>query len=138
MRYLGLDLGTKTLGISISDLTKTISSTYKTINYNGSYDELIEPLREIITKESVSKLILGLPINMNYTMGDKASNALEFKKILEENLNIEVIMQDERLSTVEAHSYLIKADVSRKKRKKVVDKIAANIILQSYLDKKKG
>ena len=92
MRILGFDLGTRTLGISISDYINTIATTYKT----------------------------------------------EFKKKLEENLNIEVIMQDERLTTVQATNYMLEADISRKKRKKKVDSLAANIILQTYLDTMKG
>ena len=136
MRYLGLDLGTKTLGISISDLTKTIASTYETVRYSGEQLELIKPLKEIIEKEQIEKIVLGLPRNMNYTIGESGERTLEFKKIIEDNLNIEVIMQDERLSTKEATSYLLEADMSRKKRKKVIDSVAANIILQTYLDKR--
>lgn len=138
MRYLGLDLGTKTLGISISDSTKTIASTYKTIRYEGNNEELLPTLKKIIEEEKIVKIILGLPRNMNYTIGPKGEQAIEFKTKIEENLNIEVIMQDERLSTVEATSYLLEADMSRKKRKQVVDSVAANIILQAYLDKEKG
>jgi len=81
---------------------------------------------------------MGLPINMNYTIGDRGKTTLEFKEKLEEYLNIDVVMQDERLSTVEANNYLLQADLSRKKRKKHIDSLAANIILQTYLDKMKG
>ncbi|MEG1647818.1 MAG: Holliday junction resolvase RuvX [Bacilli bacterium] len=138
MRYLGFDLGTRTLGLSISDTTHTIASTYSTIRFDGDYDKLLEPLKKIIDKEKIEKIILGLPRNMNYTIGNRGIETIEFKKKLEEYLNIEVIMQDERLSTVEATNYLLEADMSRKKRKKHIDSVAANIILQSYLDKMKG
>ena len=139
MRYLGLDLGTRTLGISISDVTKTIASAYKTIRFEeNDYNSLLPILKQIIEENEVSKLVLGYPKNMNNTIGDRANTTMEFKKILEENLNIEVDMQDERLSTKEAHFYMIEADMTRKKRKQKVDSLAANIILQTYLDKEKG
>lgn len=139
MRYLGLDLGTRTLGISISDITLTIASAYKTIRFEeNDYMSLIPILKEIIEENNVSKIVLGYPKNMNNTIGDRANTTMEFKNMIEENLNIEVIMQDERLSTKEAHFYMIKADMSRKKRKEKVDSLAANIILQTYLDKEKG
>lgn len=138
MRYLGLDLGTRTLGVSISDESKTLANTFTTLRFDGNYDNLLEPLKKIVNDENVEKIILGLPINMNYTIGDRGKVTLEFKEKLEKYLNIEVIMQDERLSTVEATNYLLQADMSRKKRKKHVDSLAANIILQTYLDKMKG
>lgn len=139
MRYLGLDLGTRTLGISMSDETLTIANSYKTIRFNDSdYDSLITPIKEIIDEFKISKIVLGLPKNMNNTIGDRAQTTLDFGKKIEKELNIKVIMQDERLSTVEATNYLLEADISRKKRKKRVDKLAANIILQTYLDKEKG
>ena len=75
---------------------------------------------------------------MNNTMGDRCATTIEFKKMIEDKLNIEVVLQDERLSTVEATNYMIEADMSRKKRKKKVDALAANIILQTYLDKERG
>lgn len=137
MKYMGLDLGTKTLGISISDKTKTIANTYKTLYFNEEdYDSLIEPLKIIIKEENVEKIILGYPKNMNNTIGPRAQITEEFKNKLENNLNIEVILQDERLTSVISNNILIEANISRKKRKKKVDGIAATIILQSYLDKK--
>lgn len=139
MRYLGLDLGTRTLGISISDITKTIASAYKTIRFEeNDYSSLLPILKEIIDEYQISKIILGYPKNMNNTIGDRANTTMEFKQMLEEDLKVEVVMQDERLSTKEAHFYMIKADMSRKKRKQKVDSLAANIILQTYLDKEKG
>lgn len=138
MRYLGLDLGTRTLGISLSDVTLTIASTYKTIRFNeGDYDSLIPLLKDIKDEFNISKIILGLPKNMNNTIGDRALTTMEFKKNIEEHLNIEVILQDERLSTVEATNYMLESDISRKKRKKNIDSLAANIILQTYLDKER-
>ena len=139
MRYLGLDLGTRTLGISISDTTKTIASTLKTIRFQDSnYIELIPQLKTIIEENSISKIVLGFPKNMNNTIGDRCEETLKFKELLEQHFSIEVVLQDERLTTVEATNYMLEADISRKKRKKKVDSLAANIILQTYLDKEKG
>lgn len=136
MRYLGLDLGCKTLGISISDRTNIIASVYKTIFFNeDDYDSLIEPLREIILQESITGIVLGLPKNMNNSLGTRAMITLEFKEKIEKELEIEVIMEDERLTSVISNNVLISANVSRNKRKKKVDGMAAVIILQSYLDR---
>lgn len=138
MKYLGLDLGTRTLGIAISDLTHTIATTYKTIRYEeGNYEFLINQLDEIIKKENIEKIILGLPKNMNNTLGESANRCLSFKEKIENELKLEVIMQDERLTTIEATNYMIEANISRKKRKQKIDSLAANIILQTYLDRKK-
>ena len=126
MKYLGLDLGTRTLGVSISDTTKTVATTYGTIHFEEeNYEEAISKLSTIIEKEPIEKIILGFPKNMNGTIGPRALTTFE------------VELQDERLSTKEATNYMIKADVSRKKRKKKIDSLAANIILQTYLDKRK-
>ena len=139
MRYLGLDLGTRTLGISISDTTKTIASTLKTIRFNDSdYEFLIPELKGIIDEYSISKIVLGFPKNMNNTIGERCETTLNFKELLEKNFDIIVVLQDERLTTVEATNYMLAADISRKKRKKKIDSLAANIILQTYLDKEKG
>lgn len=138
MRYLGLDLGSKTLGTAISDTTKTIASSYITIRFQEhDYDYLIPKIKEIITKYNITKIILGFPKNMNNSIGERGQITLEFKKKLEDTFNIEVIMQDERLSTIEATSYMLKADISRKKRKQKIDSLAASIILQTYLNKER-
>ena len=136
MRYLGLDLGTKTLGVSLSDSLGLIASTYKTIRFNeNDYESALNQLEEIISEFKVEKIVLGLPKNMNNSLGFASERSMNFKKMIEEKYNIEVILQDERLSSVEANNIMIKNDTSRKKRKKSVDSLAANIILQSYLDK---
>lgn len=139
MRYLGLDLGTRTLGISLSDETLTIASSYKTIRFSEKdYESLIPHLDSIIKEYNISKIVLGYPKNMNNTIGDRCIETESFMHLIEDKLNIEVVLQDERLTTVQATSYMLQADISRKKRKKSVDKLAANIILQTYLDKEKG
>ena len=138
LKYLGLDLGTRTLGVSISDITKTIATAYGTIRFEeDNYEEAISKLSTIMEKEPIEKLVLGFPKNMNSTVGPRALVTLEFKKMLEDTFKIPVEMQDERLSTKEASGYMIKADISRKKRKQKIDSLAANIILQTYLDKRK-
>ena len=138
MKYLGLDLGTRTLGVSISDITKTIATAYGTIRFEeDNYEKAISKLSTIMEKEPIEKIILGFPKNMNGTVGPRALVTLEFKKKLEDTFKIPVEMQDERLSTKEASGYMIKADISRKKRKQKIDSLAANIILQTYLDKRK-
>lgn len=136
MRCLGLDLGSKTLGVAISDRTNLIASVYTTLRFNDEdYNNLIEPLREIILKEDIDTLVLGLPKNMNNTLGQRAMITLEFKNMLEKEFGLRVVMEDERLTSVSANNILISADMSRNKRKKKVDGIAAEIILQGYLDK---
>jgi putative holliday junction resolvase len=137
MRILGLDLGTKTLGISMSDTTQTVATTFKTIRFEGDNNKLLKELKEIIDEYKIELIVLGFPKNMNNSVGPKGEAALLFQKLLEEKLNIKVELQDERLSTKEATSYMIKADISRKKRKEKIDSLAANIILQTYLDRRK-
>ncbi|MGI6325278.1 MAG: Holliday junction resolvase RuvX [Bacilli bacterium] len=137
MRYLGLDLGTKTLGIAISDPNGIIASPLKTLKYNN-YDEILAELKTIIKEKQIAVIVLGLPKNMNNTIGTRAEETLAFKQRLEADLKMKIILEDERLTSKVANDILIDANISRKQRKKVVDKIAANIILQTYLDRKKG
>lgn len=139
MRYLGLDLGTKTLGIATSDLTETIATTLTTLRFQDEdYDSLLIPLKEIIVNEEIDKIVLGFPKNMDNSIGERAEVTLVFKEKLETEFGLEVILVDERLTSVISNQILIQADISRKKRKKKVDGIAAQLILQSYLDKKKN
>lgn len=136
MRYMGLDLGTKTLGLALSDQLGMIATSYKILRHDEDYDSLIPLLEEEIKLNNVSALVLGFPKNMNNSIGERATIALMFKEKLESTFNIPVYMQDERLTTRQAESLLISNDTSRKKRKKVIDSMAATIILQSYLDRK--
>lgn len=138
MRYLGLDLGTRTLGISISDTTGLIASSYKTINFKESnYESLIDPLKSIINEFNINEVVLGLPKNMDNTLGFAATRSLNFKVLLESKLGLIVHMQDERLTSKEADKIMLEADLSRNKRKKKIDALAATIILQSYLDSRR-
>ena len=134
MRYLGLDLGTKTLGISISN--GVIATNYNTLRHQENYDYLVYEVLKIVEKEHIDKIVLGFPKNMNNTIGERAKITLEFKDKLEKIIHKEVIMEDERLTSVVANDVLIKADTRRKKRKEKVDGVASVIILQSYLDRR--
>lgn len=138
MRCLGLDLGTKTLGVAVSDLTGTIATSLTILRHENNHEYLIEELKKIISEKNVETIVLGLPKNMNNTIGERGEMVLSFKEKLEKNINLPVILEDERLTTRVAENILITADVSRKKRKKVIDKMAANIILQSYLDRRRN
>jgi len=136
MRYLGLDLGTKTCGVALSDRTKIIASFYKNINYKEE-DVLLNEIKEIVNKEEIEKVILGFPKNMNNTIGERATSTIEFKEKLESLINIPVVLEDERLTTKIAEQALIMGnDLSRKKRKKIIDGTSAVVILQGYLDRK--
>ena len=139
MRYLGIDLGSKTVGLAISDTTLTIATSLKTIFFqNEDYFSTINEIKNIINEYDIKKIILGLPKNMNNTLGERAKITTEYKKMLEDNVDVPVIFFDERLTSVISNSILIEADISRKKRKKKVDSIAAQIILQDYLNKEKN
>ena len=139
MRYLEIDLGSKTVGLAMSDTTLTIASSYKTIFFNDEdYSSTISEIIEIVKDYNITKIILGLPKNMNNTLGERALITTKYKELLEEKINIPIILFDERLTSVISNSILIEADISRKKRKKKVDSIAAQIILQDYLNKEKN
>ncbi len=137
MIYLGLDLGSKTLGLAISDRTSTIATSLDVLRYNN-YDELLDKLSKIVESRKVDSFVLGNPLNLDGSISKRSEITFEFKKLLEEKFGKEVIMQDERLSTVEAERMLISNDEKRKNRKKVIDKVAATIILQGYLDRSKN
>ena len=137
MIYLGLDLGSKTLGLAISDRTSTIATSLEVLRYND-YDELLDKLSKIVESRKVDSFVLGNPLNLDGSISKRSEITFEFKKLVEEKFGKEVIMQDERLSTVEAERMLISNDEKRKNRKKVIDKVAATIILQGYLDRSKN
>ncbi|MGB4537644.1 MAG: Holliday junction resolvase RuvX [Bacilli bacterium] len=135
MRILGLDLGSKTLGMAISDETATIAMPLGTARI-PEYDleAALEAALDVIDKYRVEKIVLGLPRHMSGDMGTLAEYCRRFEKLLSESSALEVIMIDERLTSRIAERVMLSADVSRKKRKKHVDKLAAAVILQSYLD----
>ena len=138
MRYLGLDLGSKTIGLALSDKTGLIATSYGILRHDNDPLSCLKELKEVIAKEKVEGLVLGFPKNMNNTIGPRGEATLDFKKHLEEELSLPVYLEDERLTTKQAEDVLLLGDVSRKKRKKVIDGIAATIILQSFLDQRRN
>ena len=136
-RLLGLDLGTRTCGIALSDPMGIIASGYENYRfYENDFDNPLNHIKEICDKMNIEKIVIGLPKHMNGDMGEKCEMVLDFKKRLEELTKLEVITVDERWTTVIANKRLLDADLSRKKRKEVIDKMAAVEILQGYLDRK--
>lgn len=133
-KYLGLDLGSVTCGISWSE-TGFIAGTVKTIRFpSDDYDTAIEMVEEIVAEKKPDVIVLGLPLLENGDIAERAQICLEFGRALEVETGIPVKMQDERNTTQESESILLEADVSRKKRKKKIDQLAAVQILQRYLD----
>ena len=133
MRILGLDVGTKRIGIAVSDeLGWTAQGVKILYRRNGESD--LRELRDIVTQYGVEKIVVGLPKNMDGSLGPQAEMVLGFVEELRGILGVPVVTWDERLSTVEATKMFIRADISRKKRKRKVDMVAAVLILQTYLD----
>ena len=136
MRYLGLDLGTKTLGVAITDKTRTIARVLKVIHFKSEdYDTALKEVIKIVEEYDIKKIALGLPKNMNNSYGFASERSLKFKEKLEKLIDIPIILIDERLSTIEAENILLSADISREKRKKVIDGVAAEIILETLIKK---
>ena len=134
MRVLGLDLGSRTLGVSVSDALGMIAQPVTTIRFEeDDYDSAFEQIQAYIKEYQVKTVVLGLPKHMNGDVGIRGDISIMFKERLE-TLGVTVVLWDERLTTVAAQRILIAADVSRKKRKKVIDQMAAVQILQGYLD----
>lgn len=134
MRTLGLDLGSRTCGISVSDVLGMIARPVETVRFEeDNYESAFEQVQKYIKEFQVKTVVLGLPKHMNGDIGLRGEVSIEFKKRLE-TLGVKVILWDERLTTVAAERILISADVSRKKRKKIIDQMAAVQILQGYLD----
>lgn len=133
IRIMGLDVGDKTIGVAVSDPLGFTSQGITTIRRKGIKTDIIE-LRKIIEEYGVQKVVIGLPKNMNNTLGPQGEKVIKFSEKFKEKFDLEVIFQDERLSTVSAERMLISSDVRRDKRKQVIDKVAATYILQTYLD----
>ena len=132
MKCLGMDLGTKTLGLATSDRLGMISNPYKTIRYDN-IDSLVDEVVKLIDELHIEVLVLGYPKNMNNTLGEAVNRTMNFKEKLESRVDMKINLIDERLSTVEAENILLSSDVSRMGRKKVIDSVAASIILDTYL-----
>ena len=133
MRYLGLDLGTTSLGVAISDKTNTLVSPLTLIKFKKEdYNDALNKLLEIIRDKNISRVVLGLPKNMDNSLGFAAQRSLNFKKLLESE-NIEVILEDERLTTVEAINIMKNNGLKRINEQNKTDVLSAVLILESYL-----
>ena len=136
MRILALDYGSKTVGVAVSDPLGLTAQKVETIwrKQENKLRRTLARIEELIAEYEVEKIVLGFPKNMNNTVGERAEKALEFGEMLKKRTGLEVIMWDERLTTVEADRTLIEAGVRRENRKQYLDGIAAVFILQGYLD----
>ena len=133
MRILGLDVGQKTIGVAVSDPLGFTAQGLTTIRRTNKEKD-IEEIKKFCDEYNVEVIVIGLPKNMNGTIGSSGEIVRAFGEIIKEQLNIEIKYWDERLTTVAAHKAMLEADLSRNKRKKIVDKIASTYILQGYLD----
>ena len=133
---MGLDYGSKTVGVAVSDPLKITAQGVEIIRRKSENKlrQTLARIEELIRTYEVDRIVLGLPVHMNTDQGDRAQKSLEFKEILQRRTGLDVIMQDERLTTVEAIEILNEAKVRREDRKKYVDKLAAVFILQDYLN----
>ncbi|MFH1665446.1 MAG: Holliday junction resolvase RuvX [Candidatus Omnitrophota bacterium] len=133
MRIMGLDIGTKNIGVAVSDESGTIAQARQVVK-RVSDEKAVGEIQVIAGEFSVKEIVVGLPVHMDGSMGERAEDSKRFASLLEDKLSLPVVMWDERLSTKEMEEVLISASVRRKKRKMVIDKLAAQIILQGYLD----
>ena len=137
MRIMGLDVGSRTVGVAVSDPMGWTAQGLETIKINEERGHFgFDRISELVKQYNVDKIVVGLPKNMNGTIGPRGEACQQFAENLRELLQLDVVMWDERLSTMAAERLLISADVSRKKRKQVIDKMAAVVILQGFLDSK--
>ncbi|MBM7584781.1 putative Holliday junction resolvase [Bacillus pakistanensis] len=138
MRIMGLDVGSKTVGVAVSDALGWTAQGVETISISEQEGKFrLDRIEELAKEHEVDKVIVGFPKNMNNTVGPRGEASQKYAKLIEDKLGIKTILWDERLSTMAAERILLEADVSRKKRKKVIDKMAAVMILQGYLDSQK-
>ncbi|MGX7071948.1 Holliday junction resolvase RuvX [Helcococcus kunzii] len=132
-RYIGLDLGTKTIGVAISDPFLMFANGLVTIKRKNVRSD-IEQIKKIIEENEITKVIIGMPYNMDGSKGPSAQRVMSFVDLLKKEIDNEIIYEDERFTTVSAERVLIESNVGRNRRKDHIDKIAAALILQSYLD----
>ncbi len=136
MKCLGLDLGSRTLGVAISDQLGMIARIYDTFRFNDDeYEKAVDYTIDVVNKEKIEVIVLGYPKHMNGDIGIRGKISEDFKTMLEEKCSCKVVLIDERLSTVVANNVMLMGDLSRKKRKEKKDELAAVIILQNYLDR---
>ena len=136
MRILGLDYGSKTVGVAVSDPLGLTAQSVETIwrKQENKLRQTLARIEELAAEYQAEKIVLGLPKNMNNTIGERAEKTLEFREMLERRTGLPVVMWDERLTTVEAERTLMGASVRRENRKQYLDQLAAVFILQGYLD----
>lgn len=135
MKIMGLDVGSKTIGVAISDALGWTAQGIETVKINEAEGDFgIERIQELVKEHNVTEFVVGYPKNMNNTVGPRGEASENYKKLLEDTFGFPVKLWDERLTTMAAERVLLEADVSRKKRKQVIDKMAAVMILQGFLD----
>ena len=134
MRILGIDYGEKRIGMAVSDPLGITAQGLPTIERTNIQDDL-QKILNVVREKEVGEIVVGLPKNMNNSLGEKAQAVLNFVALLKKHINIPINVIDERLSTVRANRAMLEGDLSRKKRKSRVDMIAAQLILQDYLDR---
>jgi putative Holliday junction resolvase len=133
MRIIGLDVGTKNIGVAVSDESGTLAQGREVIPRKSDKDAIVE-IKDVIDEYKVKEIVVGIPLNMDGSKGERALDSEKFADILRKETLLPVKLWDERFTTKEAEAVLLRADVSREKRKKLSDKLAAQLILQSYLD----
>ncbi|MFW5985550.1 MAG: Holliday junction resolvase RuvX [Halanaerobiaceae bacterium] len=133
MRKMGLDIGDKRIGVAVSDALN-ITAQGKTVIVRKEHQKDLRQIEELIQKYNITEVVAGLPVNMDNTEGPQVDKVRNYVNFLKNNLEIPVVFWDERLTSLEAERVLIKADLSRAQRKKVIDQVAASLILQNYLD----
>lgn len=138
MRIMGIDYGDARIGIAISDMLGWTAQGIETIQWKGSLKKPVERIKQLVDEYSIRKIVVGFPRNMDGSIGFRGEKTLEFIKMLESHINVEIIKWDERLSTVAANRAMYEMDVKTTRKKKVVDQIAAAYILQGYLDSSKN
>jgi putative holliday junction resolvase len=137
MRIMGLDVGSKTVGIAISDELGWTAQGLKTLKIDEEKNKFgFDEIGQLIKEYGISHVVIGLPKNMNGSIGPRGEASKRYAEEIENQFSVSTILWDERLTTMAAERVLLEADVSRKKRKKVIDKMAAMMILQGYLDSK--
>ena len=138
MRWMGLDFGSKTVGVAVSDPLGLTAQPVEIVRRKSENKlrQTLARIEELIREYRVTELVLGFPKNMNNTLGERAAKSLEFQEMLESRTGLPVVMWDERLTTVEANRAMIEGKVRREERGRYVDAIAAVLILQGYLDRR--
>lgn len=134
---MGLDVGDKTIGVALSDPMFLLANALETIKRKKASVD-IERIKELVEENDVNLIVVGLPKNMNNTIGPQAMRVISFVDLLKKQVDVEVVYEDERMTTIQSEAVLMDMEVRRENRKKYIDKIAATFILQTYLDRRKN